>query len=377
MVRRTALLILFLLLIIPSLKIYSEDNLVVPDEYNDLLDSIPDDIRELLPDEIFSSNSNEIEAGIKKLIDWNFIIEFVFDTIGLNIKEIIKAFATILSILMLCSLLNMFQHTIKNKALESAIRLITGLALITSIVKLSNAPITNSIQLLNNIKLFVNTISPTISVMYAMGGNISTALVHNYGLIVFLSIIENICVISLEIIVGVCLSLTFASSFLDEGNLIALCNSIKKVFSFFIGFIMLIFTTIISTQTLLSTKSENISTKAAKMIATQIIPLVGSTVGETLRTAGASIEYLRSNIGVIIIVIFILMILPTLISVSLYRIVFSISNSFADLLSCKREGRIILEISSILGYVLAIISICSISLLLLITIFTKCASPLS
>ena len=377
MVRRTALLILFLLLIIPSLKIYSEDNLVVPDEYNDLLDSIPDDIRELLPDEIFSSNSNEIEAGTKKLIDWNFIIEFVFDTIGLNIKEIIKAFATILSILMLCSLLNMFQHTIKNKALESAIRLITGLALITSIVKLSNAPITNSIQLLNNIKLFVNTISPTISVMYAMGGNISTALVHNYGLIVFLSIIENICVISLEIIVGVCLSLTFASSFLDEGNLIALCNSIKKVFSFFIGFIMLIFTTIISTQTLLSTKSENISTKAAKMIATQIIPLVGSTVGETLRTAGASIEYLRSNVGVIIIVIFILMILPTLISVSLYRIVFSISNSFADLLSCKREGRIILEISSILGYVLAIISICSISLLLLITIFTKCASPLS
>lgn len=377
MVRRTALLILFLLLIIPSLKIYSEDNLVVPDEYNDLLDSIPDDIRELLPDEIFSSNSNEIEAGTKKLIDWNFIIEFVFDTIGLNIKEIIKVFATILSILMLCSLLNMFQHTIKNKALESAIRLITGLALITSIVKLSNAPITNSIQLLNNIKLFVNTISPTISVMYAMGGNISTALVHNYGLIVFLSIIENICVISLEIIVGVCLSLTFASSFLDEGNLIALCNSIKKVFSFFIGFIMLIFTTIISTQTLLSTKSENISTKAAKMIATQIIPLVGSTVGETLRTAGASIEYLRSNVGVIIIVIFILMILPTLISVSLYRIVFSISNSFADLLSCKREGRIILEISSILGYVLAIISICSISLLLLITIFTKCASPLS
>ena len=140
--------------------------------------------------------------------------------------------------------------------------------------------------------------------------------------------------------------------------------------------VMLIFTTVISTQTLLASKADTLSAKTAKMLATQIIPVVGGTIGETLRTAGASIEYLRSNVGVVLIVIFLIMIMPTLISIALYRLGFIISNAFAGLLGCERESKILLEISSIYGYVLAIISISAITLLLLITVFAKCSSPL-
>ena len=204
----------------------------------------------------------------------------------------------------------------------------------------------------------------------------SSALVQNYGLIVFLSILENVCIIALEAILGICLGLTLASSFIGETNLLPLSNAIKKTFTFFIGFIMLIFTTVISGQTLLSSKADTLSAKTAKMFASQMIPVVGGSIGETLRTAGASIEYLRSNVGVVLIVILVLMVLPTFISVALYRIGFIISNAIAGLLGCEREGKILLEISSIYGYVLAIISIAAITLLLLITVFAKCSSPL-
>ena len=113
------------------------------------------------------------------------------------------------------------------------------------------------------------------------------------------------------------------------------------------------------------------------MLATQIIPVVGGTIGETLRTVGASIEYLRSSVGVALVVIFLLIVMPTVITIFLYRISFIISNALAGLIGCEREGTLLMEMSSIYGYALAILSICSVVLLFLITLFAKSISPLS
>ena len=377
MVKVICVFLIAFALLTPSFVVFAEDETQIPNEYEEMLDSLPGDIADMLPDELFSNNIDDIAIGTSKLTSWEYIFDTVFDILGLNIKSLLKSLATIIGLLVLCSLLNMLKNSIKSGATERVFNLVGIASMILIVLQISREPLQRAMVLLEEIKMFTNTISPVMCAIYAMGGNVTSALVHNYGLIVFLSIIENICIISLEAILGVCLGLTIASSFIDEANILPLSNAIKKTFTFFIGMMMLIFTTVISTQTLLASKADTLSAKTAKMLATQIIPMVGGTIGETLRTAGASIEYLRSNVGVVLIIILIIMILPTFISIALYRLGFIISNAFAGLLECDREGRMLLEISSIYGYVLAIISICAITLLLLITVFAKCSSPLT
>ena len=364
-------------IIFPVLNVFAEDDTQLPSEYEYMLDSLPDDISDMLPDEIFSDDIENIANGTQKLTSWEYIFDNVFDILGLNIKTLLKSLATIIGLLVICSILNTLKDSIKNIGSERVISFVSGAVIVLTVLQISRAPLQRAMLMLEEIKVFTNTITPVMCSIYAMGGNVTSALVHNYGLIVFLSILENICIISLEAILGVCLGLTIASSFIDETNLIPLSNAIKKSFTFFVGMMMLIFTTVISAQTLLASKADTLSSKTAKMLATQIIPVVGGTIGETLRTAGASIEYLRSNVGVLLIIILVMMILPTFVSIALYRLGFIIANAFAALLGCDREGKMLLEISSIYGYVLAIISICAIALLLLITIFAKCSSPLT
>ena len=376
MVRTIFVFIVLLCLFASPFNVFAQEDSDIPDEYDDMLDSLPNNIADMLPDEIFSDDINSIAQGTKELTSWDYIFNTVFDILGLNIKTIVKSLATIIGLLVLCSLLNMLKNTIKSAATERILNLISIAALVLVVLKISYEPLQRAMQLLQEMRVFTNTISPVMCSIYAMGGNVTHALVHNYGLIVFLSILENICIVALESILGVCLGLTIASSFMDEVNLLPLNNAIKKAFTFFVGMIMLVFTTVISTQTLLASKADTLTSKTAKMLASQIIPVVGGTIGETLRTAGASIEYLRSNVGVVLIIILLLMILPTFISIALYRLGFIISNAIAGLLGCDREGRMMLEISSIYGYVLAIISICAIALLFLITVFAKCSSPL-
>ena len=373
---RTVLIICILLFVVIPINVFASEDISVPDEYEELLNSIPDDVADMLPDELFADDIDNIAQGANKITSWNYIFDIMFDALGFNIKTLTKTLAIILGLLALCALLNMLKGSMKSDSCNHIINLISGVVVASTLLGISKEPLQRAMLLLEEIKVFTNTMSPVICSMYAMGGNVTSALVHNYGLIVFLSVLENICIISLETILGVCLGLTLASSFVGEANILPLSNAIKKGFTFFIGMIMLIFTTVISTQTLLASKADSLTAKTAKMLASQMIPLVGGTVGEALRTAGASIEYLRSNVGVVLIVVLILMVLPTFISIGMYRIGFTLSNAVAGLMGCEREGKILLEISSIYGYVLAIVSISAIILLLLITVFAKCSSPL-
>ena len=376
MVKKIILFLIVSLIFIPTFHINAEEE-YIPDDYYDLEEELPEEVEDLLPDGIFSEDNEQMESAVNSAISWEYIIGVIIDLIGVNLGGIARVLATVSIVIVLSSHLSALNNTIASATLKRILELASNSVLVLTLMELSKEPLSRATQLFDNIALFVNTVSPVICGLYAMGGNVSSAIVNNYGLIVFLSITENICAMAVEIIISCCLALTLASAFLDNTKLSSLSSGIKGLFTFFIGFLTLIFTTVISSQSLLASKGDSLSAKTAKLLSVQIIPLVGNTIGESLKTAGASIEYLRSNVGIALVVTFILLVLPTIISIGLFRIVFIITNSLAGLLGCKKEGNIISELASIYGYVFAILCFCSLMLLFILTIFAKCASPLS
>ena len=377
MVKRIIIVLISISVIILSpIYAYAEDS-TIPDEYGDLLDSLPDDITETLPEGIYSNNEDEALNAIHKMSSWEYISEKVIDIININFNDAIKALAALSSLIILSSILRSMINTFNNTSISKALRLVSNILVVVALIEISKTPLEKAVQLLDRIRLFVNSSSPLICTMYAMGGNVNKALVHNYGFLVFLSVFENICIMALEMILGVCISLTLASTFISDGNLISLSKSIKKAFTSFIGIIMVIFTAVISTQSLLASKADSLSAKTGKVIASQMIPIVGGTVGDSLKAIGASIEYIRSYVGVSVIIIFLLTVLPTIISLYLYRLSFIISNSLAGLLGCDTEGGVIAEISGIYGYAIAILVICSVALLFLLVVFVMTRSAIS
>ncbi len=375
MIKRILLFAIALLVIGFPVTAYAQEG-SLDEEYYDLEYSIPDDIADLLPDGIFSKDEEERNEAIGILTSWEYALDTVFEILGINFRSLGVILSKIIYLLCICALMNSFSRSIKNEIFGELMGLISASVTALTLVNIS-LPYVERVEILfDSIKTFVNTVSPVICGMYAMGGNINSAIVNNYSLIVFLSILENVLIVSLNSIIGICLALTLASTFQPNSELISISNSIKKGFTFFIGLIMTIFTAVISAQNLLVSKADTLTGKAAKVLAANMIPLVGGTVGESLRTAGASIEYLRTSVGIVLLAAFLLIILPTLIQLCLYRLVLNVSDSISGFLGCEQQGKIIREISGILGYVFAIIIITSIILLYLITVFAKCGSPL-
>ena len=128
----------------------------------------------------------------------------------------------------------------------------------------------------------------------------------------------------------------------------------------------------LSTQTVLSSSADTISARAAKLVATNIIPIVGSSVGDTLRTVSSSIGYLKSVSGVGGIMFILLLVLPVLTTLLLSRGVFIILVSIAELLGCENESKLLSEIGSVYGLLVAVVAMCSVMFILALTIFVRC-----
>ena len=115
------------------------------------------------------------------------------------------------------------------------------------------------------------------------------------------------------------------------------------------------------------------SARAAKLVASNVIPIVGGSVGETLRTVASSVGYLKSVCGIGAIIFIVFLVLPTLVTLILTRGAFILSVAVADLLGCERESRMLSELGSVYGTLVAVVCMVSVMFILALTVFIRCS----
>jgi stage III sporulation protein AE len=125
----------------------------------------------------------------------------------------------------------------------------------------------------------------------------------------------------------------------------------------------------LSAQSILASASDSAGARAVKFLAGNMIPVVGSTVGDTLRTLAASVKLMRSTVGVAGIVALALLLLPTIIELFLTRFVFNTAAAVGELLGCKSAVRLYREIASLYGYIIAAAALSSLLCVFALTLF--------
>ena len=200
-----------------------------------------------------------------------------------------------------------------------------------------------------------------------------TAVVTNSGMMMFLNVVDNLCAATLPPVVGICIAIAVAGALFGGADLKGLGNFVKKIYTFFLGFVMLLLTFSLSVQTSLAAGSDSMAMKGARMLAGRAIPVVGGSVGETLRTVAGSVGYLKGTVGAVGLSAVALLVLPTLCTVLLYRLGLMAAVACADVLGCSAESKLLDAFVTVFGYMLAVVCICSVALIFLLTLFVKCS----
>lgn len=355
-----------------EIHIMAENN-TADSEILNIGQGIPEDFYEDLPPDILSGDYDTAVDSYYQLSDPNYIYNALLKASKKGIVSFFKLCASLIGTVILAAVANAISDGATSQKIKSAFSLCTDTAIFAAFISEGYTGINEAIEYIDNLNIFITGVIPATGALYASGGNIKTALVSTAGFMTFLAVSNGICNIALRIVSSFCLAMTLCTALAPEIKFKNMISFVKKTFVSILGFIMMLLLFSMSAQSILSAASDSISARTAKYVVSNIIPIVGGSVSDTIRTLSTSISFLRKTVGVGAIIIILIMFIPHIVGLFLTKSAYNLSGAVADILGCERQGGFMREIASIYGYVIAVTSMCSIMFIFALTLFVGSA----
>ena len=115
--------------------------------------------------------------------------------------------------------------------------------------------------------------------------------------------------------------------------------------------------------------------KTVKFALGNLIPLIGGALSDAVGTVAGSLNLIKTTCGAVCAAAVVILILPLILQLLLHRAVLAVCQGAADLVGCEKESRLIGEVHSVLGYMLAVVSLASV--LFLFVLALMCSTKLT
>lgn len=340
--------------------------------YGEFVGSLPRDVTDRMPDGLLSEDAESVGRAVAETVDFGWLMGQIGEALSARMGEALSLAARLTALLALSALLSSVRGGLGSEAAGRAAELCSSAVMAGVLVSLTYDAVRVAVDFLDRLSVLVGAMVPMMGALLATGGNVSTAVTAGGGMAVFLGIVEHLCAKTLPPVVGACVALSVSGAVFGGANLRGVSNLIKRVYTFFLGAVMLALTFSLSVQTSLSAGADGLAMRSARMLAGRAIPVVGGSVGDTLRTVAGSVGYLKATVGGVGLAALALVLVPPLVYIVLYRLVLIAAHAAADLLGCTAEGKLLDAMVTVFGYILAVMCICAVTVIFLVTLFVKC-----
>lgn len=345
----------------------------MPQEYASWLDSIPQSIKELLPPALFSDKTAEAADAVMEMSSFSYLFQTLLELIGAELGSCLKVLATVCGLLLVAAVCNALKTAFASEGVGRAFGFCTTLIITLSLVGQSGFSFSEVAVYFKNLNAMTATVLPLNGVLYTMGGNTTAAVASSAGLSVYMTVMEEVIGKSILPFCGICVAFALMGALDSSLRTGGILSTVKKNYTTALAFLMMLLLAMLASQSTLGARADSLAMRSVKFAAGNWIPVVGGSVAELLRTISAGIGYLRTTVGLCGVLLILLLLFPMLVKLFLLRLTWQLSASAADLLGCDREKKLLEEFSSIMGYLIAAVSICS-SVLLLAMILLACCS---
>lgn len=349
----------------------------LPDAYQKLFEHLPPAILERLPDGALSNDAEEVGGAVGEMSSFSFLCKTVLSLAGLRLGDSLKLLASVVGILILSSVGRAFCTSFGKPEVARAFSFLMTLIVVVTIFATGFGTIEGTVSYFETLNAFTSASVPLMGGLYVMGGNAAAAVATSAGLSLFMTVLEEIVGKSIVPFCGICLALALIGACEGGPRLGGLLSGLKKKYTLMLSFFMMLLLAMLSSQTVLGASQDTLAMRSAKFAAGNMIPVVGGSVGELLRSVSASVGYMRTSVGICGVLLLLFLMLPTLVELLLARTTWQICSFFAELLGCDGEKRLLDEFASINGYLIAAVAICSSVLFLTFTLLTHCAVALA
>ena len=374
--RKTFLLLLLVLLSVLFLSFTAcaegESYEIPEDEWESFKNALPDEASRYFSEDALDGQA--IFAGeLEDFLTPKRMISVIFELFGIEVVSITRLFFLLIAILVISGVLSVLASRCNSSALRSTLKLCSLGSLFCSTGYIFYSHFERLEEFFERIIALGNGMIPVTASIWAMGGNVSTASAGSATLYCILNVVQRLWAGSAVPICALLLVLGFCDVSCTELKTGRVVATVKRVYGFFLGLSMTVLLSSLAAQTTLTAAADGVAARTGRLVSTTVIPIVGGNLGEALRTVASSVRYLKGVFGVGGIVAVALLTLPVVITLLLTRAVFSICSTFADIIGCDEESKLLASFSNVYGCALAVVAGVGMTFVLALCIFIKTA----
>ena len=342
-------------------------------EYKDFIDSLPAEVTDKLPQGVTDGDAEKLAEGVSEMSGVRFLLSELSDSLLSGIKSALPLVCSICGLLMISALISILSQSF-SEGTSSGIKLISKLCVFSAVASGMLSSLDAVSNYFNSLCGLAAAYIPLSAALYSMGGNLQTAVVSSSSLGITLAVCEFIFSYTVFPVFCFCMCINICSAFEPSRALSQISEVVKKNYTLLLSLIMAVLTVSVSSQTFISARADNFAMRGAKFILGSFIPMFGGSVSSTLGNVATSVELMRGAVGIGGIIIILLMLLPMAVKLCIMRALYSLCSVFAGIIGCDEERGLLLEISSLYGYLFGVSAICSSSFIMSFGILARCAS---
>lgn len=321
------------------------------DPIRELRGSLSDEVKEKM-DRI--GYDGELSAGAG--VEFKDILSLVLSELSQGMSGPLSALAVMIGVLILSSLLEGTAHALRYTETRDIMAAVTSLMLSAVLIAPCVGLIRQSVGVIGDTASLMLVYVPAMAAIYAFGGHPIQAGGTCAGVMTAAQVIAQLSAHLIPQLLCSYLALSVSCGVSGRVKLNGLCELIGKFIKWFIGIMMALFSAVLSMQSVLTRAGDSVTSRAARLTLSSLIPLIGSSLSEAYKTIQGSFDLLRTGAGVFVILAVLIAYLPLLVQCVLWMMTVKISGYAAEALGVEAPAQLLSVIGSVLSVLLALIA---------------------
>ncbi|MBR6742178.1 MAG: hypothetical protein IKM09_01925 [Clostridia bacterium] len=329
-------------------------------------------IDSILGDELSELHGVSDRLAEGKDADGGFMLSKVFSALKDELAGPLRLLFVLVGLIVLSGIFSSAAESVKSAGVSMAYSLCSALCFGMSVLLPVERLISRCGVFLEWVNNFLAALIPVFASVQAAGGALSSASFTSSGVFLLTAVMEQIFEKILLPLASVIFALSLASG-LSKHDLGGVQKVLRDTFTTLIAFVMMINSAVYSFGNYIAVAKDGLGMRTVRFAAGSFIPVVGSAVGEAVRTVAGSLSLIRSGVGWVCCAALITMLAPPLISALLYRTAIELAAALARIVSLGGEARLLDGAVAVCNLVCALIAASSVLFLLAVTLFVKTA----
>ncbi len=329
---------------------------------NDLPEELPNDARNIM--ERMGVNGTDWES--LSALTPQAIFGQVADSAKTQSSEPLQAVAKILSVMLLCALMEGLKFSVGDRPLSGVVSMVSTLCICMVIIMPVVSCIEEASSVINGAAGFLLCYVPVMAGIMIAGGQGISAASYQVLMMGAGQVIAQIASHILVPLLSIFLAMSITSAVSPRLNLNGICAAVSKIVKWVLGLSMTVFVSLLTLQSLLGTAADSTGGKAAKFLLSSFVPVVGGALGDALSTVQSCVRLLKSGVGAFGIVAAGCIFLPILLKCLFWQAAVHLCACVGDVFSLGHLSSLLRAAGSVVGIMLPIILCC----MLILTVST-------